>query len=122
MLLENPENKPEILSSGVRMAIGIPLIFVFCGITGFCYMFGLGIGVMATDGCGGSEIPDIASMYLTFGWPAIMGITSIVPALIFIIKDKVILSVVLLTVGIIVSVVWYIGWFYIVSYYCGGSV
>ena len=96
--MENSENKPEILSSGVRMAIGIPLIFVFCGITGFCYMFGLGIGVMATDGCGGSEIPDIASMYLTFGWPAIMGITSIVPALIFIVKDKVILSAVLLTV------------------------
>lgn len=108
------------LSLQVRLWVGIPLMFVFLGISAVFYMGGLAIGVMGTDGCGGDAIPDVVSLYLTFVWPAVMGISSIVPSTLFIMNVKFYWTLLALFLGIVISALWYIGWFFIVAHYCGG--
>ena len=109
----------EGISLSVRLWIGIPVAIVFLCIAGGFYLFGLGIGVMATDGCGSDAIPDVVSLYLTIAWPAVMGISSIVPSVLFIINVKYFWTILTLFAGIVISAVWYVGWFFIVSHYCG---
>jgi hypothetical protein len=108
------------LSLQIRLWISIPLIFIFLGISALFYIGGLAIGVMGTDGCGGDAIPDIVSLYLTIAWPAIMCISSVAPPVLFIMDVKFIWTLLSLFLGIVISSFWYVGWFFIVSYYCGG--
>lgn len=94
-------------------------MFIFLGISALFYVGGLAIGVMGTDGCGPDAIPDIVSFYLTVCWPAVMGISSIVPSTLFIMNIKFYWTLLALLLGIIISALWYIGWFFIVAHYCG---
>ena len=109
----------EGISLSVRLWIGIPVAVVFLCIAGGFYVFGLGLGVMATDGCGADELPDVVTLYLLLAWPIVMGISSFLPPLLFIKNAKFIWTILSLFLGIVISVVWYIGWFFIVSHYCG---
>ena len=93
-------------------------MFIFLGVSAMFYIGGLTIGVMGTDGCGPNAIPDIVSLYLTIAWPGVMGISSVVPPLLFMIDVKFLWTLLSLFLGITISAFWYVGWFFIVAHYC----
>ena len=82
------------------------------------YMGGMVIGVMGTDACG-NKLPDSVSLYLLVGWPGVMALASIVPPTLFMMNVKYIWTIISLFAGIVISALWYVGWFFIVAYFCG---
>ncbi|MBC8484940.1 MAG: hypothetical protein ISS16_07645 [Ignavibacteria bacterium] len=104
------------LSLKSRLFIGIPAALVFIGISAMFYLGGLVIGIMGTDGC--QSIPNWASVYLVTLWPAVMFVSSVIPPSMFIKNVKWIWVMIALFIGIMVSVLWYFGWFFILSVIC----
>ena len=105
------------ISTKVRVIIGICVIIVLLGISAGFYLGGLVIGIMGTDACG-SRLSGAVSLYLVLFWPIVMALCSIIPPAMFMKGVKWRWTLVALFLGMLISALWYFGWFLIIAMYC----